>query len=205
MSDEPQPDPAAARTNVVLLAIAVEGGLIALALVVGWAIDQAPLSRFRIDAEGALWGAAATLPLVLLFLAMTRWPVGPLRSIKQFTEEMMVPLLEPCSVIDLLGISCLAGLGEEMLFRGVVQDALGQHVPPWAAVLLAGAVFGALHAVTPSYAFFAALMGAYLGALYLLSGNLLAPVVTHALYDFFALVYLLRVATRPSGEPPEAK
>ena len=36
------------------------------------------------------------------------------------------------------------------------------------------------------------LIGAYLGLLWLLSRNLLAPMITHALYDFGALVYLVR-------------
>jgi uncharacterized protein len=201
MSDETPPDPAAARNSIVLLAIAVEGGLIALAIVAGWAVDQPPLSRFRIDVEGALWGAGATLPLVVPFLLMTRWPVGPLKSIKRFTDEVMVPLLAPCTVVDFLGISCLAGLGEEMLFRGVVQDAIAPYVPAWAALLLASALFGALHAVTISYAILAALMGVYLGGLYLISDNLFAPVVTHALYDFGALLYLLRGPGAPA--PPD--
>jgi membrane protease YdiL (CAAX protease family) len=33
-------------------------------------------------------------------------------------------------------------------------------------------------------------MGVYLGTLFLVQGNLLAPIVTHALYDFVALVWV---------------
>jgi membrane protease YdiL (CAAX protease family) len=32
----------------------------------------------------------------------------------------------------------------------------------------------------------------YLGWLWLASGNLLAPIITHGLYDFLALAYLTR-------------
>ena len=39
----------------------------------------------------------------------------------------------------------------------------------------------------------AALIGAYLGLLWIWTGNLLTPMVTHAVYDFVALVYFLRV------------
>jgi membrane protease YdiL (CAAX protease family) len=60
------------------------------------------------------------------------------------------------------------------------------------AVALASAVFGLLHAITPTYAILATVMGAYLGVVWIASGNLLAPIVAHALYDFVALVWLLR-------------
>ena len=201
MSDEPtpeqpEPSPPSSRDGVVFVALLVEGGLIALAVFAGWLAGQSPLSRFAFDLTGAAWGVAATAPLFVAFLALKRWPVGPLRSIQRFTDEVMLPMFESCSWVDLLGISCLAGLGEEMFFRGLVQDVIAWYVQPWAAVALAAALFGAMHPVTLSYAVLAALMGVYLGALYLLTGNLLAAVVAHALYDFVVLMYLLR---RPSG------
>jgi membrane protease YdiL (CAAX protease family) len=39
----------------------------------------------------------------------------------------------------------------------------------------------------------ATVIGAYLGVLWLWTGNLMTPIVVHALYDFVALIYLLRV------------
>ena len=38
----------------------------------------------------------------------------------------------------------------------------------------------------------AGLFGLYLGALWLLTGNLLVAIAAHAVYDFFALLYLVR-------------
>jgi uncharacterized protein len=185
-------DRQAARNAIVLVAIVVEGGLVGLALVVGRLLGKPPLFHFTLDLPAALWGLAATGPLVAAFLVMTRWPVGPLGSIKAFTDTVIRPAMAPCTLIDLLGISCLAGLGEEMLFRGVLQDAFAVKLPPWLAVAAASALFGLLHAVTAGYAVLAALMGAYLGGLYLLAENLLAPIVTHAAYDFVVLVWVLR-------------
>jgi membrane protease YdiL (CAAX protease family) len=191
MSEEP-PEELSSRQAVVLMAVAVEGGLILLAWALGWLLGQPPLRHFSWDAGAALDGVLAAVPMLLLFLAMVRWPVGPLRRIKDFSEQVLRPLLAPCGVLDMLGISVLAGLGEEMLFRGVLQGAFVRWLPPWLAVVLASTLFGLLHAVTASYAALAAVMGAYLGWLYLHADNLLAPAVTHALYDFLALLYLLR-------------
>ena len=42
-----------------------------------------------------------------------------------------------------------------------------------------------------AYALLATAMG-WCWGLFLVTGNLLAPIVTHALYDFLALLYLVR-------------
>jgi membrane protease YdiL (CAAX protease family) len=96
-------------------------------------------------------------------------------------------------------VAALAGIGEEALFRGVVQSALLGRLPGWAAVLVTAAAFGAAHALTLTYAVLAALVGAYLGWLHLASGNLLVPILAHALYDFVALRLLLRVKPNPTS------
>src|SRR5438046_5609231 len=113
----------------VWLAIAVEGGLIGVAWVAGWLLDQPPLHRgnFRFDLVDVLWGLAATLPMLALFFLCLRRPVGPLRTIQKFCDDVLRPLLAPCTLLDLAGISVLAGLGEEMLFRGVFQSAFERY------------------------------------------------------------------------------
>ena len=92
----------------------------------------------------------------------------------------------------LLSISILAGFGEEILFRGVIQHAL-TGVTGWAmALVVTSLLFGVAHIVTVSYFWYASVFGAAAGGLLLITGNLLAPIVTHVIYDFLALVYLVR-------------
>ena len=64
---------------------------------------------------------------------------------------------------------------------------------PWPAVAVTGLVFGLLHPVSLAYTVLAALAGAYFGALVVLTGNLLVPVVAHAGYDLVALLVLARM------------
>ena len=66
----------------------------------------------------------------------------------------------------------------------------------WLALIAAGTAFGLVHFASRAYAAVAGVMGVYLGALFLLQGSLLAPIVTHTLYDFVALLY---VARRPEA------
>ena len=49
------------------------------------------------------------------------------------------------------------------------------------------------------YAVIATLIGAYLGVLWFAAGNLLAPITTHAFYDFVAPVYFLRAHVPSTG------
>lgn len=196
MSDElpesPESDPEARRQTIILLAVLIEGGLLAGSSLLGWMLDRPPLRFFTWDLQAVLWGVVATLPLLVLFFLFSRFPVGPLQRIQRFSDEVMRPLLAPCSVIDLLGISVLAGLGEEMFFRGVIQEAFAGWLSVWVGILISSVMFGLMHLITVTYAVLAAFMGAYLGWVWLYADhNLLVIVITHALYDFIILLWLL--------------
>ena len=57
-------------------------------------------------------------------------------------------------------------------------------------------MFGLAHSVTRTYAILATIIGLYFGWLWLATGNLLVPITTHAVYDFLALVYFVRIRAR---------
>jgi membrane protease YdiL (CAAX protease family) len=84
---------------------------------------------------------------------------------------------------EIITISAAAGLGEEIMFRGIVQH--------WIGMVPAAIVFGILHAHSIGYFATATLLGIYLGWLYQLVGNLWPPILAHALYDIAAF-YILR-------------
>jgi membrane protease YdiL (CAAX protease family) len=180
------------------IAVAFEGGLLLLAWPLGWLLRQPPLATLHLGVRDAALGAAASVPMIAAGLALARRPVGPLARIKTFFDEAVKPFFAPLTVADLAFISVVAGVGEEVLVRGVVQGALAAWLGRWPGLALASLLFGLLHAITATYVVLAALAGAYLGLVWLLTGNLLAPIVAHALYDFVLLVYLLRPRS-PSG------
>jgi membrane protease YdiL (CAAX protease family) len=181
-----------ARRDVLLLALLVEGGLVGLAWGLGWLLGEPPLEKVRWDLAGVGLGLAASVPMLLLFVVLVRWPVGPFRRMKQFFDEVAGPLFRHCTVLDLAVISLLAGAGEEMLFRGVLQAAFTGRLGPAAGLGLASLLFGLMHPITPTYVAVAALIGAYLGWAWAACDNLLVVVVAHAVYDFIALVVLVR-------------
>jgi membrane protease YdiL (CAAX protease family) len=180
------------RFRVVVVGAAFEGGLIVLAWPLGWLLGRPPLADCHATVGGAALGVAATLPMLLLFAAITRWPIGPLARIRHFLDEVVLPLLAGCGPGELALLSVLAGAGEELVFRGVLQPYLAGRLGLVPGLVLTSALFGLLHPITKTYAVLAAGLGLYLGVLAWAGGNLLAAIVAHALYDFVVLVYLLR-------------
>jgi membrane protease YdiL (CAAX protease family) len=127
-------------------------------------------------------------------------PWEPLRRLSREIEETVAPLFAGCPPLALALVSLAAGVGEEALFRGVIQTALGEAVHPAVGLLGASLLFGLTHLVTPTYALLAGVLGLYLGAITMATGNLLPAIVAHALYDFVALVFWTGRG-RPAAEP----
>lgn len=182
------------RRPVFVLAVLFEGSLIGAAWLLGWLLGQPPLARFRWHAGQAALGVAAAIPMTGLFLVFLRWPVGPFARIRAFLEEFIVPLFERCTLIELAIISLVAGVGEEMLFRGVLQGAFSGWFGAAAGLVAASILFGLAHLVTAAYAIVAGLIGVYLGWLWQATGNLMVPITAHAAYDFVAFVCLIRLS-----------
>lgn len=182
------------RGEIVRLAALFEGGLAVLACLVGWLVGVPPWEKLTWNVPDAALGLAACLPMLALLAlcVFASWP--PLARIRAFVDDVVRPLFKECTLPDLALIALLAGLGEELLFRGLLQDGLARWLGPWAALGAASVLFGLMHPITLLYAVLALLAGAYLGWTYLASGNLLVPMIAHAVYDFTALVYLLRTA-----------
>jgi uncharacterized protein len=193
-----------------MLAVVFEGSLAVVAGLIGWWLGRSPLvgiawswAAWPDQAVAALAGAAAALPMLLGLALVDRYPLGPLQALKEFMDRRVVPLFRQASVWQLALLASVAGLGEELLFRGLLQYALTEQIGApygaWIGLVAASAVFGVCHWLTHTYAVLAGLIGVYLGVLLLLTGNVLAPIVAHGLYDFVALVYLVRNADQSLG------
>jgi membrane protease YdiL (CAAX protease family) len=182
--------------QLALMGVICEGGLALLAMGLGWWLDRPPQRAIGWTFAGAGYGLLASLPLLGFLGLCLRFPRGPLADMMEVVDRYLVPMFRPLRVWEMALIAALAGLGEELLFRGVLQGEFARwvHGPQGVlfGLLLASLFFGLLHFITPSYALFAGLTGLYLGGLWLLTHNLLVPIVAHGAYDFLALVYLTR-------------
>jgi uncharacterized protein len=170
-----------------------ELGLLLVALLWSLLSHRPQLSDFQWSIECAVVGILAALPLLVFFVWTLKSKLPIFSRHGDLLEFMLRPMFERWSILQLLTISVIAGVSEEAFFRGAIQGSLVERVNVVLALILASAFFGVCHMITWTYAIMATVMGAYLGWLWIRTGNLLTPMVTHAVYDFAALVYFLRV------------
>lgn len=111
-------------------------------------------------------------------------------------------------LMNLVFIALFAGVGEELLFRGVIQRLTTQASRnPWVGIVLAAFLFSFFH--LQFYGFIPRfLLGIVLGAIYWYSGSIWPAIVAHFVYDAFylTLAYLQpQLATDPNASvtPPE--
>jgi membrane protease YdiL (CAAX protease family) len=179
-----------------------ESGLALLALGLSRIFHTPLRSQLQPNGRSFLWGVLATPPLLLALRWILARPSGKLRDLVDLAVDQLGPLFVHCALAELALIAAFAGIGEELLFRGVLQSGLTRLIQSVPALLAASILFGLAHAVTSTYAVVAGLMGLYLGLLFVIQGSLVAPVLTHALYDFVALILVVRLH-RASLQPKQ--
>jgi membrane protease YdiL (CAAX protease family) len=197
ISNEPSKDLSA--RSFFGLAAAGEAGLLLLAWGLSRWLDVSPLQQIRLTVPSILWGGLATLPLLLGLAWMLASAIAPIRRLVTLVVEQVGAQVAACTTLQLGCLAAVAGLSEEVLFRGVIQVGLTRWLSVPAALLAASVLFGLVHSASRMYALFAALMGLYLGALFLLQGSLVAPIVAHSVYDFVALGAVARRYRRGRG------
>lgn len=107
-------------------------------------------------------------------------------------EELTIKILNVNAVSDLIFnlflIAFIAGLGEELFFRGILQKIMGEWKNPVLAIWLAAFIFSFIH--LQFYGFFPRLLlGAFFGYLLFWSGNLWLPVLAHTVNNGVAVVF----------------
>lgn len=188
------------RRQMLVLAVVVEAGLGVVAIGLGWWWGLPVGDWVRWSVLGLLWGMVGAAALFALLLLCRRFPVGPIGRLMRLVDELVRPMFRECRMVDLLVISILAGIGEELFFRGLVQGGLSELMDGWVgaggavwiSLAVASVLFGFAHCVSGEYVFFATLLGVLLGWMAIATGNLLAPMLAHAVYDFGALLVITR-------------
>ncbi|MBN3520632.1 CPBP family intramembrane metalloprotease [Algoriphagus lutimaris] len=112
------------------------------------------------------------------------------------TEEQLMELTKfltdfqtiPELVMGILVIGVLAGIGEEMFFRGLVQAKMHRYLKSghW-GVWMTAIIFSAIH--LQFYGFLPRVfLGAIFGYLYLFTGSLLYPILAHIFNNSFTVI-----------------
>jgi len=93
-------------------------------------------------------------------------------------------------LLNLVLVAVFAGVGEELLFRGVLQRLfIKLFKNPWAGILITAFIFSAIH--LQFYGFIPRfILGILLGLIYWYSGSLWPAIIAHFAYDAFAVIMI---------------
>lgn len=161
------------------------------------------LSAWGLTCRAIHWRLLQAFIAVLVAIPVCFALLEASRSILQFLQvdyrehAAIVALLDstkPAAFRALVVINALvlASIGEELVFRGLLQPALSQWARrPWAALVVTSILFGLIHfpypdTIAPLIAF-----GMILGYLYAKTGSLTLVILVHALFNGKTLLWLL--------------
>ena len=193
--------------TLLLWALGFELAIGLAAVGLAWWLDVPLSARLRGGAREWSLGVGVGGAMFLVLLLLVRLPFEPLQRLSQLVRQLVESLFARQPLADLALLSAAAGVGEELLFRGFLQQWLAGHLPSAAAIALASLAFGLVHPITLSYAVLATAFGAVMGSMTAATGSLLPAIVAHGLYDFLALWYFARWAPssdRALHEEPDA-
>jgi membrane protease YdiL (CAAX protease family) len=183
------------RSRFLTLAGWVQGGVLLLAFLIGWGLGLDPLTLVHWDERSFVFGVLAVLPMLGLY------SFSP--GLRKLAIDALGESLSLCRWYDLVVLAALAGVGEELLFRGVIDSGLSR-INPWMALIVSNIAFGLLHAMSRNYFLATTVIGLAMHFLANTTGerNLLAPMVAHGVYDYIAFHLLIREWRRRSPARP---
>ena len=119
----------------------------------------------------------------IVFLVIT----GPYKEQFQPDIDKLLNLSKTFRLRDVVILSALAGFGEELIFRVIIQGALSSMTIEVIALLATALIFALLHAVSIYYFLATLVIGIVFGVAYSVTDSFLLVAVWHTSYDLLAL------------------
>ncbi len=139
-------------------------------------------NNFARDMALGTIGTLFPLAIFAFFLTKNAENLPLFGSLRKIIISDIKILFTNTSLPDIFVISALAGISEELLFRGIIQPQFG--------IVWASVIFGILHCLSPAYFVIATIMGFYLGFLKDYYHSILVPMQLHFMYDAGVLICL---------------
>ena len=150
--------------------------------------DQSPLNYLSQTKLVPLIPFVIVLLAILVSIPFINWfavfneSFFPPDELSKSLEHLSRQLLQTDHIsvfwLNVLVMALIPAVGEEMYFRGMLQNTFSLHVNPHLAVWLSAVVFSAIHCQLDAF-FPRLLLGAFLGYLLLWSHSLWLPIFAH--------------------------
>ncbi len=160
------------------------------------------------------WQSLLLLPLIfILAYPIAMWlyylnmQIVPSSWIAQNTLEMIDVIMRMNNPIDLvinvIMIGVIAGLGEELLFRGVIQRLVAQYIGSvHAAVWIGGILFSIIH-FQPEGFIPRFLLGVLLGYTFIWTGSLWTAILGHIFFNSSQVIFFYFYTEALKSSKPE--
>ncbi|SFI34823.1 CPBP family intramembrane glutamic endopeptidase [Planctomicrobium piriforme] len=183
------------RRDFLLSSALFLAGLVVLSLILAAWAQIHPFHRIHFTLRDAAIACVAAVIMLAVFSNFS--------NVRDQAEDILGPALARCTWLDLLVLALCVGFSEELLFRGVLEP-WAARLHPVGALIAVNLLFGALHAVSLSYAVIAAVLGSILSLLAYGPGgdNLFRPMLAHGIYDFLGFVWTVRDVRKKRILPP---
>lgn len=176
------------KKAILLAAICTEGILLAIWLSWYLLTDQ-PL-KFNFSLKTFFYALTFTIPLILInYFIFIKCKSD---EITNFLNEAIIPLCKSLDLFSALIISILAGVCEELFFRGLLLTFISDYCGIYFAILTSSILFSVLHfigrlkkykTIVLIYTF----IGIYFALIVAITDNILIAILTHTIYDFIAI------------------
>jgi membrane protease YdiL (CAAX protease family) len=156
-----------------------------------FALDRTVADLGFISPGGAGFWTGTVLLIALTGVLFYQW-----RSAAKATDEEKAQLAQSFGKLEhylphntrelnsFYGVSIVAGIVEEIVYRGFVLWYLAQFMPLWFAVAVSSVAFGLGHSYQgPSGALRTGLIGLAFGIYYVTTGSIWLPIIAHILLD----------------------
>lgn len=159
------------------------------------------LAKLKLDTlpGWAFFGAGTLFVLAIFPVAQTSYWINQQLPLPQWMKDMeaaandLVKILLQMDgpgelVLNLLTVGVVAALGEELVFRGMIQQQLNRILPsPIVSIWVTAIIFSAIHLQFVGF-LPRMILGAGLGYLFYWSGSLWLPILVHFLFNSLQVI-----------------
>lgn len=183
--NSPPPDTLNDRPLFFRMAAVAYSGMALAAVGIDALAGSGLQSSFDFNGRAMLLGVLAVLPMIPVLFVAT--------GLRDRVVDLLGQTLSECRFVELVLLAVLAGVCEELLFRGALEGWWAR-LSPLAAMLAVNLLFGLCHALTPTYFVLATAFGLYFSLLARIDGprNLIPPIIAHTVYDLIGFVLIAR-------------
>ncbi|WP_189402390.1 CPBP family intramembrane glutamic endopeptidase [Arenicella chitinivorans] len=124
-------------------------------------------------------------------LWLTRSPWLDVPSVRQL-NQLLHTLFQGFTWRDIMIVSLLAGVGEELLVRGALQSWLISITNPVVGIVMASIIFGCMHWLSYTYVIATFVLGVLFGLGLFFTESIVFVIAAHTAYDILAFYVIVK-------------